>query len=167
MAQAARPGGGPTAAVRALDAARVAYRLHRFDADGVSHDHAAEAARRLGFPPSLVFKTLVAAAGPGLGGLVVAVLPGDERLSLKALARAAGVKCAVMADPALAERATGYVTGGISPIGQRSQLRTFVDTAALSAATILVSGGRRGLDVELSPSDLIALTEAMVSDLTR
>ena len=118
----------------------------------------------LGLDPAQVFKTLLADVD---GGLVVAVVPVDRSLDLKALAAAAGGKRAVMADPAAAERATGYVVGGISPLGQRRRLPTVVDASALEWATVLVSAGRRGLDVELAPADLVRLTNAVTAAVAR
>ena len=104
---------------------------------------------------------------PADRGLVVAVVPVAGQLDLKALAVAVGAKRASMADPGLAERTTGYVVGGISPLGQKRPLRTVVDESALTHESVLVSGGRRGLDVELSPADLVALTSASVSAVKR
>lgn len=104
---------------------------------------------------------------PADRGLVVAVVPVAGQLDLKALAAAVGAKRASMADPGLAERTTGYVVGGISPLGQKRPLRTVVDESALTHESVLVSGGRRGLDVELAPADLVALTSASVSAVQR
>ena len=111
----------------------------------------------LGVDPARVFKTLLADVD---GRLTVAVVPVAGRLDLKALARALGGRKAAMADPAAAERATGYVVGGISPLGQKRAHPTVVDSSALDHETVLVSGGRRGLDVELAPTDLVRLTDA-------
>jgi Cys-tRNA(Pro)/Cys-tRNA(Cys) deacylase len=123
-----------------------------------------EAAQALGVDPGQVFKTLLADVD---GGLVVAVVPVDRSLDLKALASAAGGKRAVLAEPAAAERATGYVVGGISPLGQRRRLPTVVDESALSWPTVLVSAGRRGLDVELAPGDLVRVTGAVTAAVAR
>ena len=122
-----------------------------------------EAARALDVDPAVVFKTLVVTVD---GALVVAVLPVAERLDLSAVAAAVGGKRAAMADPAAAQRATGYVVGGISPLGQRRRLRTVVDAGATGLDAVLVSAGRRGLDVELSPADLVRLTDAETADIT-
>ncbi|SDQ53181.1 Cys-tRNA(Pro)/Cys-tRNA(Cys) deacylase [Quadrisphaera sp. DSM 44207] len=122
-----------------------------------------EAAAALRVDPRRVLKTLLAAVD---GELVVAVLPVAARLDLKALAAAVGGRRAAMADPAAAERATGCVVGGISPLAQRRRLRTVVDAAALEHAGVLVSAGRRGLDVELAPQDLVRLTGALVAPVS-
>ncbi len=123
-----------------------------------------EAAQALGLDPAQVFKTLLADVD---GALTVAVVPVDRTLDLKALAGAVGGKRATMADPAAAERATGYVVGGISPLGQRRRLATVVDVSALDFATVLVSAGRRGLDVELAPGDLVRLTGGVTAAISR
>lgn len=124
-----------------------------------------EAAEALGLEADRVFKTLVASLAPG--ELVVAVIPVATRLDLKALAAAAGGKKAQMAEPKAAERATGYVVGGISPLGQRRRLPTFLDESALTYRHIFVSGGRRGLELGLSPEDLRTLTRARVAAIAR
>jgi Cys-tRNA(Pro)/Cys-tRNA(Cys) deacylase len=123
-----------------------------------------EAAQALGLDPAQVFKTLLADVD---GRLTVAVVPVDRSLDLKALAAAVGGKRAGMAEPAAAERATGYVVGGISPLGQRRRLPTVVDASALQWPTVLVSAGRRGLDVELAPADLVRLTGASTATVAR
>jgi Cys-tRNA(Pro)/Cys-tRNA(Cys) deacylase len=123
-----------------------------------------EAAQALGLDPAQVFKTLLADVD---GTLTVAVVPVDRSLDLKGLAAAVGGKRAVMAEPATAERATGYVVGGISPLGQRRRLPTVVDVSALEWDTVLVSAGRRGLDVELAPADLVRMTAAVTAPVSR
>ena len=123
-----------------------------------------EAAQSLGLDPAQVFKTLLADVD---GTLTVAVVPVDRSLDLKGLAAAVGGKRAVMAEPATAERATGYVVGGISPLGQRRRLPTVVDVSALEWDTVLVSAGRRGLDVELAPADLVRMTAAVTAPVSR
>ena len=148
-----------------LTRAKVAHTLHPYDpehAAGQGHGEAAVAA--LGADPRQVFKTLVARVD---GVLTVAVVPVSGTLDLKALATAVGGRRAVMADPADAERTTGYVLGGISPLGQRKALPTVVDASALDFATVLVSAGRRGLQVELPPADLIRLTKAGTAPIGR
>ncbi len=123
-----------------------------------------EAAELLGLEPARVFKTLVAEVD---GELVVGIVPVTATLDLKALAAALGAKRAHMADPALAQRATGYVLGGISPIGQKKRHRTVLDTSADGWPSIYVSGGRRGLDLELAVEDLVAVTGALRADIAR
>ncbi len=154
-----------TPAVRALERARVAHTLHTYDpehAEGHGYGEAAVAA--LDQDPRQVFKTLVARVD---GALTVAVVPVAGSLDLKALAAAAGGRKATMADPADAERATGYVLGGISPLGQRKVLPSVVDESALDFPTVMVSAGRRGLQVELAPADLVRLTRARTAAIGR
>jgi len=152
----------------ALSAAGVPHTLRAYEHDPRARDRGLsfgmEAAQALGLDPAQVFKTLLADVD---GRLVVAVVPVDRSLDLKALGAAAGGKRAVMAEPAAAERATGYVVGGISPLGQRRRLPTVVDASATQWPTILVSAGRRGLDVELAPADLVALTGALTAPVAR
>lgn len=131
---------------------------HRADSYG------AEAAAALGVPPERVFKTLLADVD---GRLTVAVVPVDANLDLKALAAETGGKRATMADPDRAERATGYVRGGISPVGQRTRLPVVLDDSALEHPTVYVSAGRRGLELELEPDDLVAATGAAVARVRR
>jgi Cys-tRNA(Pro)/Cys-tRNA(Cys) deacylase len=159
MARTTRPSGA-TAAIRALEAAGVAFDLHPYEHDPRATSYGLEAAQALGIPEARVFKTLMADAD---GRLVVAIVPVAGKLDLKALARALGARKAAMADPAAAERATGYVVGGISPLGQKRPHPTVLDASALDQERVLVSAGRRGLDVELSPADLVTLTSATVS----
>ena len=144
-----------TPATRALDALGLDYTPHPYAHDPSAEGYGLEAARELGVAPERVFKTLVADAE---GSLVVGVVPVSSMLDLKALAAAVSAKRAVMADPVLAERRTGYVVGGISPLGQRSRLPLVLDSSALSLTTVFVSGGRRGFDLELSPADLLTAT---------
>ncbi len=155
------PAGGTPATV-ALDRAGVAYALHPYPHDPKNSHFGDEAAAALGVDPDRIFKTLVAGAG---GELVVAVVPVAVQLDLKALAASAGTKRAVLADPAVAARTTGYVVGGISPLGQRTRLRTFLDASATQFETIFVSAGKRGLQVELAPKGLILLTTASVCSI--
>ena len=159
-------GGGATPATRALAAAGVAYTEHPYEHDPSAPSYGLEAAEAIGVTPARVYKTLLAQTDlPANHGLVVGIVPVTGQLDLKALAAAVGAKKATMADPALAERTTGYVVGGISPIGQKRALTTVLDSSALSHTTVFVSGGRRGLDLELPPSDLVALTSATVADI--
>lgn len=154
-----------TPATKALDKAGAEYRLHRYDHDPSAQSYGSEAAEKLGLDPAQVFKTLLASAETG--ELLVAVVPVTGTLDLKALASAAGVKKTAMADPALAQRSTGYLLGGISPLGQKKQLRTFIDNSAEQWPTLFVSGGRRGLEIELAPKHLAAQTGAQVIPLAR
>jgi Cys-tRNA(Pro)/Cys-tRNA(Cys) deacylase len=152
-----------TPAVRAAEAASLRFRLLEYAYDPTAEAVGLQAAEALGIEPARVFKTLVAALDTG--ELVCALIPSDARLSLKALATAAGAKRAELADPGRAERATGYVVGGISPFGQRKQLRCFLDASAGQHAEIVVNGGRRGLQIALAPADLVAAVEAVVRPL--
>ena len=152
----------------AVDAARqsgIAYRLLEYGHDPAAESFGLEAAEALGVDAAAVFKTLIASLSSG--DLVVAVIPVVTRLDLKALAVAAGAKKAVMADPKAAERATGYVIGGISPLGQRRRLSTVMDESALTHLQIYVSGGRRGLEIALQPRDLVTLTDANLARIGR
>lgn len=160
----AQRGAGGTPATMALARAGVAHVLRPYEHDPAAASYGMEAATVLGVDPARVFKTLLADVD---GRLVVAVVPVAERLDLKALAAAVGGKRAAMADPSAAERATGYVVGGISPLGQKRRLPTVVDDSALAHPAVLVSGGRRGLDVELAPADLVRLTGATTALLSR
>ncbi|MGW1588984.1 Cys-tRNA(Pro) deacylase [Streptomyces sp. NPDC002386] len=155
---------GGTPATVALTAAGVAHTVHAYDHDPAHPSYGEEAAEAMGVSPDRVFKTLVADVD---GALTVAVVPVSGTLNLKALAAAVGGKRAAMADPVLAQRTTGYVRGGISPLGQRKRLRTVLDDSAGAHATICVSAGRRGLEVELAPTDLAALTEAVLAPIGR
>ncbi|MFI9216355.1 Cys-tRNA(Pro) deacylase [Streptomyces werraensis] len=153
-----------TAATVALTAAGVPFTVHSYDHDPSHPSYGEEAAEAMGVSPDRVFKTLVADVD---GALTVAVVPVAGQLDLKALASAAGGKRASMADPALAERTTGYVRGGISPLGQRKKLPTVLDESAIRHETICVSAGRRGLEVELAPADLATLTSAVLAPIGR
>ncbi|WP_405879174.1 Cys-tRNA(Pro) deacylase [Streptomyces sp. NBC_01136] len=155
---------GGTPATVALTAAGVAYTVHAYEHDPSHPSYGEEAAEAMGVSPDRVFKTLVADVD---GVLVVAVVPVSGSLDLKALATAVGGKRAAMADPAAAERTTGYVRGGISPLGQRKKLPTVLDASAAAHPTVCVSAGRRGLEVELAPDDLVKLTEAVSAPVAR
>ena len=144
-----------TPATQALDRLGLPYTPHPYEHDEFVEGYGVEAARELGAPPERVFKTLVAEAD---GRLVVAIVPVSSMLDLKSLATVLGVKRAVMASPDLAERRTGYVVGGISPLGQRTRLETVLDATAGGFPTVYVSGGRRGFDIEVAPQDLLAAT---------
>ncbi|MEU1331829.1 Cys-tRNA(Pro) deacylase [Streptomyces sp. NPDC005865] len=155
---------GGTPATVALTAAGASFTVHSYEHDPAHPSYGEEAAEAMGVSPDRVFKTLVAEVD---GELTVAVVPVAGTLDLKALAAVVSGKRAVMADPAAAERTTGYVRGGISPLGQRKRLRTVLDDSASAHATICVSAGRRGLEVELAPADLAKLTGAVLAPVGR
>ncbi len=161
----ARPASAPgTPATVALAAAGIPFTAHTYVHDPTTTNFGLEAASALGLDPDRVFKTLLAEAD---ARLVVGIVPVTGMLDLKALASAVGAKRAVMADPAVAERKTGYVVGGISPLGQKTPLPTVLDETALLWDTIYVSGGRRGFDVELAPVDLLSVTGGQFADIAR
>jgi Cys-tRNA(Pro)/Cys-tRNA(Cys) deacylase len=153
-----------TPAVELLRKLGVPHHLHRFEAARASPSYGEAAAAALGVAKERVLKTLIAELAGG--ELVAALVPVDRSLDLALLARAAGAKSARMATPAAAERATGYVTGGISPFGQRRRLRVFVDRTANLHRTVFVSGGRRGLELEVAPPDLVRMVGATIARLT-
>jgi Cys-tRNA(Pro)/Cys-tRNA(Cys) deacylase len=153
-----------TPATAALTQAGIAYTVHAYEHDPRAAAFGLEAAEKLGLEPDRVFKTLLANVD---GGLVVGIVPVAMQLDLKALAQALGGKRAEMADPAVAERKTGYVVGGISPIGQKTALPTVLDESAILFETVFVSGGRRGLDLELAPDDLVAVTAGRYAPIAR
>jgi Cys-tRNA(Pro)/Cys-tRNA(Cys) deacylase len=140
----------------------IEHSVHEYTHDPRHTGYGLEAIEALGFPPERVFKTLVADVG---GTLTVGVVPVTGQLDLKALATAAGGKRASMADAAVAERATGYVVGGISPLGHRKRLPVVVDSSAMSFQTVFCSGGRRGLEIELAPADLVRAAGATVASI--
>jgi Cys-tRNA(Pro)/Cys-tRNA(Cys) deacylase len=151
--------GRETPATRAAKSAGITYTLHEYDHDPRAESYAGEAAEVLGLDPERVFKTLVVTVADDLA---VAIVPAAGQLDLKAVG-----KRAAMADTARAEKVTGYVAGGISPLGQRRALATFLDASALEHPTVFVSAGRRGLEIELAPADLVALTKATVKPIAR
>ena len=152
-------GRGTTATI-ALERAKIPFTVHEYPHDPRSGSYGLEASEVLGVPPERVFKTLVASVD---GALAVGVVPVHRQLDLKALASAVGGKKAVMAEVAAAERATGYVAGGISPVGQKKRLPVVIDASAVELATMFCSGGRRGLEIELAPADLIRAAGASVA----
>ena len=154
-----------TPAIKQLEAAGVDFTLAEYAHDPKSPAYGEEAARVLGLSPDEVFKTLLARLDDDR--LAVAIVPVSHQLDLKALARAAGARKARMAEAQEAERATGYVVGGISPLGQKRRLATFLDASAEGLAAIHVSGGRRGLEIRLAPADLLALTRGRLAPLAR
>lgn len=147
-----------TPAIAAAEKAGIAFTVHEYQHDDSAESYGLEAAEKLGVDPTLVFKTLVVSID---GALAVACVPVAAQLDLKALG-----KRAALAEKGHAERATGYVSGGISPLGQRRTLPTHVDASALAHSTVYVSAGRRGLQIELDPHDLVRLTDARVRPLT-
>jgi Cys-tRNA(Pro)/Cys-tRNA(Cys) deacylase len=149
-----------TPATALLTRAKVAFVLHPYVHDPRAEAYGEEAANALGIAPERIFKTLIATVD---GALVCAVVPVAGRLDLKALAAAVGGKRGEMADPAAATRATGYVVGGISPLGHRSRLPVVVDDSATGFETVFVSAGKRGLQVELGPDDLVRIAGASVA----
>jgi Cys-tRNA(Pro)/Cys-tRNA(Cys) deacylase len=156
---------GATPAITQLDRLGIGYRVHEYAHDPSETAFGDEAARSLGdVEPDRVFKTLVVSIADEL---VVAVVPVPTTLDLKALAAEVGAKRADLADPKAAERSSGYVVGAISPIGQKRRLRTLVDESALAFETVFCSAGRRGLEVELAPTDLVRATTAQVAAIAR
>lgn len=166
--EVAKKTSGGTPATDALSAAGVPFALHPYIHDPRATSFGLEAAELLGLDPARVFKTLVVETATGSRPeLAVGIVPVAGKLDLKAMAHALSAKKAVMADPLLAARSSGYVVGGISPIGQRIPLPTVVDASALLHETIYVSAGRRGLDLELSPEHLVTLLGATTAEISR
>jgi Cys-tRNA(Pro)/Cys-tRNA(Cys) deacylase len=160
----ARKSTGGTPATVALARAGIEFRLHEYAHDPRAESYGLEAAEALGLDPARVFKTLMATVD---GRLATAVVPVSGQLDLKALARALGASRAAMADVVVAERATGYVAGGISPVGQRRPHPTVLDSTALDHPSVFVSAGRRGLDLEIAPADLVRITDAITERVGR
>lgn len=160
----AKKSAGGTPATVALTRAGIAFTLHGYAHDPQTASYGLEAASALGLNPARVFKTLMASVD---GRLAVAIVPVAGQLDLKALARALGASKAAMADRTAAERATGYVAGGISPVGQKRPHPTVLDSTALDHPTVFVSAGRRGLDLEIAPADLVRITEAITDRVGR
>ncbi|KFE56658.1 Cys-tRNA(Pro) deacylase [Pseudomonas syringae] len=154
-----------TPALDLLKKVRAEHHIHSYEHDPKAASYGLEAAEKLGLEPAQVFKTLLASTEKG--ELLVAVVPVIGTLDLKALASAAKAKKTEMADPAAAQRSTGYLLGGISPLGQKKRLRTFIDESAEAFTTIYVSAGRRGLEVELSPAVLAEQTNAIFAPIGR
>lgn len=153
-----------TPATTLLTRLGVAFALHSFEHDPAATSYGLAAATALGVPPELVLKTLLVT---GQQGLAVGIVPVHRALDLKAMAAALGAKKVALAEPAEAERATGYVLGGISPFGQRRRLPTVLDESATAHERVYVSAGRRGLDLSLEPHDLVAVTQAVVARIAR
>ncbi|MDF1488228.1 Cys-tRNA(Pro) deacylase [Tessaracoccus caeni] len=163
MAKKKKTAGGTPATVT-LDRLGIDYQVRSYEHDPSAPSFGLEAAEALGVAPARVFKTLLVDTD---SGLAVGIVPVDAQLDLKAIASALKSKRATMADPAAAERSTGYVVGGISPIGQKKALPTVLDASATDHDTVLVSGGKRGFDLELSPSDLLTATKGTAAPIAR
>ncbi|MCU4675157.1 Cys-tRNA(Pro) deacylase [Catenovulum sp. 2E275] len=153
-----------TPAVKLAQKQKIKFNLHQYEHDPASASYGLEAAEKLAVAPAYVFKTLLAQLDTK--DLVVAILPVNQQLNLKLLAKAAGSKKAVMANPTDVERTTGYLLGGVSPLGQKKRLKTFICQSAQKLETMFVSGGKRGLEIELTPQDLLKLTFAHFSEIT-
>jgi Cys-tRNA(Pro)/Cys-tRNA(Cys) deacylase len=152
-----------TPGINAAKKAGVTHKIHEYDHDPANDHYGDEAVEKTGADPLQVFKTLVVTVDDKQ--MVVAVIPVAGMLSMKQVARAAGGKKAAMSDPHDVQRSTGYVLGGVSPLGQKKRLKTFIDSSAQAFDTIYVSAGRRGLEIELSPADLATLTAAQFAPL--
>ena len=152
-----------TPAIHVVKRAKVFHRLHEYEHEASSTAYGKEAAQKLGIPEDRIFKTLVVSLDAG--GLAVAVVPVASMLNMKLMAKAAGAKKAGMAPKADVERVTGYVLGGVSPLGQKKRLRTVIDASAQAHETVLVSARRRGLQIELRPDDLRALTDGLYAEI--
>lgn len=154
-----------TPAIRLAKKHKIAHRLHEYQQDPRAASYGLEAASLLNQDPNQVFKTLLFCLNGDSKQLAVAIIPCAQKLNLKLAAKAAKAKKAEMAEPAIAEKTTGYVLGGISPLGQKKALPTFLDESATQYPSIFVSGGKRGLEIELSPQDLLSLTKGQFAAL--
>lgn len=152
-----------TPGINLVKKSKVTHKVHSYEHDPGAASYGLEAAEKLSIDPRQVFKTLVVKLDGDT--LAVGVVPVVEKLNMKLIAKAAGAKKAAMAEPAEVERTTGYVLGGVSPLGQKKRLKTFVDSSAKNLSTIFVSAGRRGLEIELSPRDLLNLVNGAFADL--
>ena len=156
-----------TPAIKLAKKHGINFTVHQYEHDPANTNFGLEAAEVLGHNPNLVFKTLLFALNGDAKKLAVAIIPVSGMLDLKAAAKAAGGKKADMADPQMAEKTTGYIVGGISPLGQKKRLPTYLDASAQQFETICVSAGRRGLEIELSPKDLLSLTQGRFAPLSK
>lgn len=147
-----------TPAINLLKKHKISHKIHRYKHDPGANSYGMEAAEKLAFDPARVFKTL--AVELDSKNLAIAVIPVASKLNMKLIAKAVGAKKAQMADPKMVEKTTGYILGGVSPLGQKKRLQTTIDSSAMTFSTILVSAGRRGLDIEIAPRDLGKMTGA-------
>ena len=152
-----------TPAINVLRQRKVAHRIHEYEHDAAAESYGMEAAEKLGVDPDRMFKTLVVKLDRG--ALAVGVVPVSSMLNLKRMAKACGAKKAAMASPPEVERTTGYVLGGVSPLGQKRRLATVVDASAAEWESVFVSAGRRGMDIELAPGDLQELLGSTYADI--
>jgi Cys-tRNA(Pro)/Cys-tRNA(Cys) deacylase len=152
-----------TPAINTAKNAKISYVIHEYHHEPSEESYGLEAANKLGVSEARVFKTLVVSIG--IGELVVGIVPVSSMLSMKLIAKAVGAKKASMAQASDVERTTGYVLGGVSPLGQKKKLKTIIDSSALEYPTIFISAGRRGLEIELEPKDLLSLTNAEFADI--
>jgi Cys-tRNA(Pro)/Cys-tRNA(Cys) deacylase len=154
-----------TPAINVIKKYQASFKIHEYTHDELSESYGLEAAQKMEVSEERVFKTLVVSLDKK--ELVVGIIPVSFMLSMKLVAKAAGAKKAVMADKSDVERSTGYVLGGVSPLGQKKRLKTIIDISAMNHSTIFVSAGRRGLEIELSPKDLTKLTNAILSEIVQ
>lgn len=154
-----------TPGIKLVQKAKISHRVHEYEHDPSSESYGLEAAEKLGVPEVQVFKTLVVSLDSKT--LAVAVVPVSSMLSMKLIAKAAGAKKAVMAEPSDVERSSGYVLGGVSPLGQKKRLKTFIDVSAKEHGVIFVSAGRRGLEIELGPEDLAKLVNGVFAEISQ
>ena len=152
-----------TPGINVAKKAKITHKVHEYAHDSSSESYGLEAAEKLGVPEGRVFKTLVVSFDNK--ELAVGVIPVSSMLSMKLIAKAAGAKKAKMAEPSEVERSTGYVLGGVSPLGQKKRLKTIIDSSAKHHSTIYISAGRRGLEIELSPEDLIKLVNGDLAEI--